>query len=96
MRGGLYSLIFIIWVRLTSLGLGNLAWIDVSACLFLFKDDRKFDNKDYETSNLLEFCFKKGVSVETVKALMNEISILGESTLLDQEQVCGEIVIFLR
>ncbi|XP_015763135.1 PREDICTED: ankyrin-1-like [Acropora digitifera] len=50
------------------------------------EDEIKFGERDYEIESLLLFCFTKGVSVETVQTLMNEISSLGESTLHEQEQ----------
>ena len=55
--------------------------------IFVLKDEIKFGERDYEIESLLLFCFTKGVSVETVQTLMNEISSLGESTLHEQEQV---------
>ena len=51
------------------------------------QDDKRFDQKGYDTSDLLSFCFKKGVPLETVKVLLNEMTILEKSTLHDEEQV---------
>ena len=66
--------------------------VDLSVNLiFVLKDETKFGKRDYEIESLLQFCFTKGVSVETVQTLMNEISSLGESALHEQEQV-GEFI----
>ncbi|XP_073244839.1 poly [ADP-ribose] polymerase tankyrase-like isoform X3 [Porites lutea] len=51
------------------------------------EDDKRFHRtKGYGTSDLLPFCFKKGVPLETVKVLLNEMTILEKSTLHEVEQ----------
>ena len=62
-------------------------------CIFFIllpclQDDKRFHGtKGYGTSDLLPFCFKKGVPLETVKVLLNEMTILEKSTLHEVEQV---------
>lgn len=65
-----------------------------------FKDKPKFHKRSYDTESLLEFCFKKGVPLETVQVLMNEMSVLENSTLHEQEQVssndCCSVIVVLE
>ena len=62
-------------------------------CIFFIllpclQDDKRFHGtKGYGTSDLLPFCFKKGVPLETVKVLLNEMTILEKSTLHEVGQV---------
>lgn len=51
------------------------------------QDETKFGGRGHDLSELLHFCFKKGVPLETVKVLMSEVCALERSTLHEAEQV---------
>ena len=70
------------------IGLGVFFFLLYFYLFFIISQDKtKFNRKGFDMSSLLVFCFKKGVPLETVKVLLNEISILKNSTLHEQEQV---------
>lgn len=51
------------------------------------QDETKFGGRGHDLSELIHFCFKKGVPLETVKVLMSEVCTLERSTLHEAEQV---------
>ncbi|KAL9986739.1 hypothetical protein ACROYT_G000926 [Oculina patagonica] len=53
------------------------------------QDKDGFHKKGYELEDLLKFCFKKGIPLETVKALMNEICVLENCRTLHELEQTG-------